>query len=180
MTAVIDNGNGTDSLRSVGASGGGLATFARPADTNAYAALDAVANSTTASAVTILTFASMGARPGGSGFITKAKLQTDQSTCVARFRLHLFNSATPTIPADNAAFTHKFADASLYLGCIDFDACRTEGAGSDGAYSLNTTIRLHFTCGAALTSLFGLLETIDVFTPASGQNFRIALATDEY
>jgi hypothetical protein len=113
-------------------------------------------------------------------------LQTDQAANVARYRLHLFTVDNPNIPADGAALAVKWADAASYVGPVDFAACVTEGSGSDVAYSINTTVRLHFTCPAAGAHnsdgmrLFGLLETLDAFTPNANQNYRIALATDEY
>lgn len=164
--------------KSVGVSAGAVVSFARPGDTTAYAANDAVANST--SAPVILTFTPVARVAAGAGFITKAKLQTDQSACVARFRLHLFNVANPTIANDNAAFALKWADRASYIGSIDFDACKTEGTGSDTAYSINSAVRMHFTCASGDQALYGLLETLDAFTPANAQNFRIALATDLY
>jgi len=151
------------------------ATFSRPANTDAYAAKDAVSDSTTAP--TVLNFADLARENGGSGYITKARLITNQSTNVARFRLHLYHTA-PTAINDNAAFTLLWANRSNRIGYLDFDACQTEGSGSDAANALNTTIRLAFDCAAADRDLYGLLETLDAFTPASGQSFHIELTGD--
>ena len=146
----------------------------RPANVTAYTALDAVSDST--SAPTVLTFANIVTTAGDTGYITKALIVTDQSTNIARFKLHLFNTA-PTAINDNAAQTILYANRATYIGYISWNACGTEGTGSDCAYSLADTLRLAFTSGAT-TSLFGLLETLDGFTPASGQKFYIKLLND--
>jgi len=150
-------------------------TFTRPADTTAYAALDNVANST--SAPTILTFTNIARINAGSGYIVKAKVITDQSTNTARFRLHLFHTA-PTAINDNAAYTTLWANNANKIGWIDFDAAGTEGTGSTAAESLNTSVRLKYICAAASRTIYGVLETRDAFTPASAQNFFVELTSE--
>lgn len=152
-------------------------TRTRPADTTAYTALDTVADST--SAATVITFTNMARANGGSGYITKALLKTDQSTNVASFRLHLYNAAPGTLINDNAAFTDLWVDNAAYIGYIDFDPCSTETASSTAAKSLNNSIRLAFVCGGSTTSLFGVLQTRTAFTPASAQNFLIKLTAEQ-
>jgi hypothetical protein len=151
------------------------ATLTRPADTTAYAAKDAVSDST--SAPTVLTFSKLARVQGGSGYIVKARLMTNQSTNVARFRLHLYHTA-PTAINDNAAHTLLWANRAARIGWIDFAACQTEGTGSDAANALNDTVRLPFSCADTSRHLYGLLEAIDAFTPASAQVFFIELTAD--
>lgn len=153
-----------------------LASFTRPSNTTAYAALDAVNDST--SAPTIISFSNIARVNTGTGYITKAKLQTDQSTNVARFRLHLFNVNNPTLSNDNAAYTAKWADRAGYLGYITFLACATEGTGSDVAITVLDGLRFGFACASGSRTLYGLLETLDAFTPASAQNFHIELMAE--
>ena len=153
------------------------ATFARPADTSAYAALDTVSTST--SAPVVITFSGMARINAGSGYITKARIMTDQKTNSARYRLHLFHTA-PTLTNDNAAFPLLWADRANRVGKIDFSPMTTEDAtNSTCAESLNEAVRLSFTCEAANTALYGILETLDAFTPASGQNFYISLTAEQ-
>jgi hypothetical protein len=157
-------------------SGGMIASsvsFARPANTTAYAALDTVSPAVTAN----LTFSNAARVNGGSGYITKARLMTNQSTNVARFRLHLFHTA-PTAIADNAPYTLLFANTANRIGSIDFPACRTEGTGSDASASLNIIDRLPFVCAVGSRDIIGILETLDAFTPVSGQQFFVELTTD--
>lgn len=153
------------------------ATFSRPADTSAYAALDTVSTST--SAPVVITFSGMARINAGSGYITKARIMTDQKTNSARYRLHLFHTA-PTLTNDNVAFPLLWADRANRVGQIDFSPMTTEDAtNSTCAESLNEAVRLSFTCEAANTALYGILETLDAFTPASAQNFYISLTAEQ-
>lgn len=147
------------------------ATFARPADTTAYAVNDAVSNST--SAPTILTFAGAGRVVGGSGEIIKAELCTDQAACVAAFRLHLFTTSVAA-KNDNAAYDSLYTSRNSRVGYIDFPGVSQEGTGSTSAFSL-VTGSVPFVCDAASTTLYGLLQTKSALTPASAQNFNIRL-----
>jgi hypothetical protein len=163
----------------IGKVGGNMTTAAvtltRPANTTAYTAKDAVSNST--SSPTVLTFSDLARVNAGSGYIVKARLMTNQSTNTARYRLHLFDTA-PTAINDNAAYTLLWANRATRIGYVDFAACQTEGSGSDAANSRNDTVRLPFVCASASRAVYGLLETLDAFTPASGQLFYIALTAD--
>lgn len=150
------------------------ASFTRPANTTAYAAKDVVSNST--SSPVVITFSNVSRISGGSGYITKVRLMTDQSTNVAAFRLHLFNTS-PTAINDNDPFTLLWANRSSRVGYVDFDNMTTEGTGSDSATTLNKDIRLAFSASGS-RDIFGILETNSVFTPASGQNFFIELTVE--
>jgi hypothetical protein len=132
------------------------ATYERPANATAYAAKDTVADETSGAAV--LTFSNVVAYNGGWGDIVGAFLATDQTANVAEFRLHLYNSA-PTALQDNAACTAPlFADLSKYL-----------------AYYHVYQPRFSFKCAAASMDIYGILETLTAFTPASEQDFTIYL-----
>lgn len=155
----------------------------RMANTSAYAALDAISNDT-AGLVSpiILSFTSV-ASPKNSnsplpalGYITKALIATNQSACVARFRLHLF-TGTLTAIVDNAPFTALYTSLSKKIGYIDFSACSTDGSGSTMATSITYT-SIPFRLPASSTTVYAFLETLDVFTPASGQKFFIQLIFD--
>lgn len=153
-----------------------VATVTRPADTNAYAANDAVSDST--SAPTKITFSGVAQSPGGWGYIVGAKLETNQSTNTARFRLHLFHTSISAIN-DNAAYTMLDANKAARIGYIDFPAAGTEGSGSDSAVAqavgASSYLPRGFKCDTGLQAIYGLLETKDAFTPASAQTFRIEL-----
>lgn len=153
----------------------------RPANTTAYAAKDVLSDST--SAPTVLTFANVAYANGGSGLIVKARLQSNRSTDTARIRLHLYHTA-PTAINDNDAFTLLWANRDKRIGYIDFPALATEGSGSDSVEAIVTPgatapglVPLQFTCAAGNRTLYGILETLDAFTPASGQVFFVELAS---
>jgi hypothetical protein len=163
----------------VGELGGNMSqvsgAFTRPADTTAYAAKDTVSNST--SAPVVITFTNVARVNAGSGYVVGARLMTDQSTNVANYRLHLFHTTVTPIN-DNAAYTLLWANRASRVGHIDFAAAATEGSGSTAANSLNATVRLPFKCAGGDRNLFGILETLAAFTPASAQNYFIELYSE--
>lgn len=151
--------------------------FTRPSDTTAYAAKDAVSNST--SAPTILTLTDAARVAGEGGYITKVALRTNQSTNVARFKVHFFHTAGAAAINDNAAHTILWANRALRIGGVELPALSTEGAGSDMATGHDITLRLPFLCAAGSRDIFALLETLDAFTPASAQQFRLEIVVDQ-
>ena len=152
------------------------AAFARPADTTAYAAKDVVNNS--ASAPAVLTFAGAARVNGGAGYVTKGRLVTNQSTNTATFRLWLYNVA-PTAINDNLPFTLLWANRAARIGYIDIGPCATEGTGSNSASAQNADARLAFQCAANVSAIYGVLETLSAFTPASEQAFLVELTLEQ-
>lgn len=151
-------------------------TLTRPGDTTAYAINDSVNSST--SSPTALTFTSAVRTATGTGYITKARLVTSQSTCVAAFRLWLFSASTMTKTNDNTLFNVVYADNAIRLGYLDFPACATEtGASVDCAFAMLDNIRYAVTGSGS--ALYGLLETKTAFTPANAQTFFIELTVDQ-
>lgn len=148
--------------------------FARPANTDQYAARDVVGPP---GASALLTFRNVAREAGGSGYIVKARLLTSRNTDVERMRLHLFHTA-PEAKADNAAYSLLYANRALRLGAIDFPSLSTEAGSSDSSNALTADLRFAFSCAAGTRDLFGFLETIDVFTPASGQGFFVELTAE--
>lgn len=149
------------------------AEFTRPANATAYSAMDSVANDVAAPLP--ISFENSARVAGGSGYVTKAKISTNVSTNNVRYRLNLY-SAAPVAVADNALFTRLWAERANLVGWIDFDGMTTEGAGSNAAVSITSSVRLPYKCAG--TALFGLLETRDAFTPTSGQQFSIELTVE--
>ena len=158
------------------------ATITRPANTTAYDAKDAISDST--SAPTVITFSGMARVNAGAGTIVKARLITNQSTNVSQFRLHLFHTA-PTPINDNSPYTMLWANRDKRIGMIDFPAATTEYSTSDCAAAMRPSSdgsypppNLWYKCASADTKLYGLLETLSAFTPASEQVFFIELGAD--
>lgn len=143
----------------------------RVSDANAYAANDAIDAST--SAPTGLTFA-VGRTATGSGVILGAHIATDQTTCVARFDLDLYDAA-PAYPNDNAEALRPYSGAAAkFLQTITFPAVAKKTANSTQAEAENRDVRVPFKCVGA-SSIYGVLRTLDAFTPASGQKFTVTL-----
>lgn len=153
------------------------AEFTRPADTTGYSAGDIVSNST--SATTLLTLTNALRVAGGSGYIVRASLVTDKKSVTPRFRVHLFNASDPTVAADNANHKELYADASKRLGYFDLPAMTTatDAASSDMSRAIDNTLR-HAVIASGSRNLYALLETLDAFTPASGEKFTLTLFVD--
>lgn len=149
-------------------------SFARTADTNAYAAGDVIginAAGSPGSAIHTLT----GAGPsGGSVIITGWDLTIDATAIPAgmtTFGLDLYD-ASPTAILDNAAFDLVTADQLKHIARLDDIAVVDVGSSLYAfADNLNKCIKL----AAATTSLFAELRTNGAWTPASGTTFRIRL-----
>jgi hypothetical protein len=149
----------------------------RPADATPHAALDVVADTTTG--LRAMTFTNMATIVGGNGIITKVRVMTDQKACVARFRLHLFDTL-PTAIADNSPYLLLYANKTTAESYIDMPAMATEdSSNSTAAVSTNYYTRLPYVCAAADRNLYGILETLDIFTPAISQLIYVQLTAEQ-
>lgn len=147
------------------------ATLTLPIDTNLYLPNDAVAGSTTAPA--ILTFAGAARVNGGSGELIRANLCTDLATCTAMIRLHLFTT-TVTLDNDNDPYRTLFTSVAARIGWIDFPVLTTAGTGSTSAAAL-VTGSMPYVCAAADTAIYGRVQTLNGWTPASAQQLVFTL-----
>lgn len=166
----------------IGAVGGDTvavsATFARPANTTAYAANDEVSNNATQASAAPMTFAGCARVNAGSGYVTKVRLFTDNKTVTnGTFRLWLFN-ATPTMVGDNAAYALLYAERAAHVGYVDLTLQTEDGTASTGAQAIDATVRIPFVCAAASTALYGILLAKGAYTPASGQNLYVELTLE--
>lgn len=127
----------------------------------------------------IVRLASVARVNGGTGYITRLAIATDQTTNTARYRVWFYRSV-PTAVADNAAFTLLESDTNALdcLGYLDVPSLATEGTGSTVAFNQNILDRLPFSCGASSKDIYAQIETIDAFTPASAQDFNIHWAAE--
>lgn len=148
------------------------ANFARPANVTAYTAGDAVNNSTTVAA--LLAFASAALAAGRGGVIQSAILHKSGTTVTsAQFRLHLWNSDVGAPAQDNAAMPYLYANRAAYVGYIDFATMITGTGANTEARVVATNIALPYDCAA--TTLYGMLEALAGYTPASGETFDVEL-----
>jgi len=144
----------------------------RPADTNAYAANDAIAES--ASAGTIWTFA-VGRIATGTGTITVARVATDDSAAVVRYELDLYDD-TITAINDNAEATRLYANEGKYLGTITFPAIVKPTTNSTKAEAVVAGLAMPFRCVGS-SSIYGILRTLDAdASPVSGAKVQVTLA----
>lgn len=159
--------------------------FTRPNDTTAYAAGDAVTNST--SAPTALTVAGVARSLGGSGIIRRAEMiDSVNAGTKGQFELWLFSgAAAPTPDNDNAAFTPTDAELLKFVGKIVFHSNNafvgdttsnaifdgTQSGGADAPRALD----MDFTCDPTLTNLWGLLVVRNAYTPSANENFAFRL-----
>ena len=150
------------------------ASFTRPADTTAYAANDAIADSATAP--TLLQFTGCANANGGQGYIVKTRLLTNQKTCTARFRLSFYHTA-PSPVNDNAPKPMLYANKDKLIGRIDLDPCSTEDTSSDAAFTLSASL-LPYILASDSRSIYCILTTLDAFTPASAQQFYVEITCE--
>lgn len=150
----------------------------RPADTTAYGAGDVVSNST--SATTLLTLANALRVAGGSGYVVRASVTTDKKSITPRLRVHLFNASNPTVAADNVNHKELYADASKRLGFFDLPtmSTATDTSSSDMSRAMDNTLRHAIVAAAGSRDIYALLETLDAFTPASGEKFTLTILVD--
>lgn len=154
------------------------ASFARPANTTAYASGDLVANNETAGSVTALSLTFGGAGGISSSAIGRAKLaKTGTSTTNASFRVHLFSAAPTLTNGDNGAFSPD--GVADYLGSFDvtIDQAFTDGACGYGTPRSGAAELLGNLPGGNVRAL---IEARAAYTPASGETFTLTLEGYDY
>lgn len=142
----------------------------RPNNTTPYAISDVVGDGS----VGVIT--NIARSSGGTGYLVKFKLATDQSTCVASFKIHIYN-VSPTAIDDNAPFTQLYSNQSSYIGYVTMANFSTEGAGSTAAVTLNISDRLAYATSGS-DDLFYIMETNSIFTPAANQKFLLTATAE--
>lgn len=163
----------TDAVHSVGGfAANPSASFARPADTTAYAAGDLIANSTSAGSVAPLqvTVARVAA---GSFMLRRLKLaKSGTSVTNAAFRVHFWTTAPTVANGDNGALSAS--GVASYVGAFDvtMDRSFSDGACSFGVPVVGSDITVKLASG---TSIYALVEARGAYTPASGETFTVTL-----
>lgn len=154
--------------------------FARVSDGNIYAVGDVISATVSNTGTTPLRSIVVGAANGATGYLTKFRLMTDQPACVAAIRVHFYTVAAPAtvVPGDNVAMGLAYANRAQRIGAIDLPALATELGTVTAARTQDITSRLAFQCDPADNKIYYRLETQTVFTPASGQNFYLAISAE--
>ena len=142
----------------------------RPADVTAYAANDALSDSTTAPTSGGFTFTSAARKSGGSGIITDAIITTSaDAATLLQGEIWIFDTAVTNIN-DNTAFAVSDTEIKTYVGKIPFTL---EDAGNNGAATVQN-LSLGFTCvGSA--NLRYLVKVKNAYTPASAEVLTVRL-----
>jgi hypothetical protein len=154
-----------------------VASFARPADTNAYASGDLVANNVTAGSVAplVLSAARVADR---TGVIRRGRLtKSSTGTANAIFRVHLYKDVPVPAAGDNGAF--QTGGALTYIGSMDFDMTSANArAFSDGVKCIgvpNVGSEIIFDPKTGTTNIYALIEVRSAYVPVSGETFTLAL-----
>jgi hypothetical protein len=147
------------------------ASFARPANTTAYASGQLVANSTAAGSVVSLSFTA--ARVNGGGLLIRRAVIAKSSTSLtnAQFRLHIYTSSPTLANGDGAAWS---TTRSGHVCDIDVTMVNAFTDGADGAGVPNVGADCNVQANAG-TAIFGLLEARAAYTPANGETFTVLL-----
>lgn len=151
-------------------------SFTRPSDTTAYAAGDAISNST--SSPSAFQISGLARANGGRVFITNIKVTTsaNQST-PASLLLFLFK-INPTRNNDNAAYAPIDNDLETNLIkviplSLSNPGNRTSGAGGNRVY--DAEIAHGFVCTANDDSVYPQLVVDNAYTPVSAEKFLIEI-----
>lgn len=153
-------------------------TFTRPADTTAYSAGDLIANSTTNTSVTPLSWTAARVA-AGSFLINRVRLRMSGTTIPSSgvsFRVYLFNSAPTVANGDNGALS--ITGSANCIGWADITLAARADSGTqtpfaDGCFGFGDTTSL-VTLASGQT-IWGLIEARAGYTPASGSTWAVSL-----
>ena len=168
-------------VKSIGRARFVQANFTRPNDTNAYAAGDVIADST--SAATIITLEGAVKGDGESSIILTAKLisSANQATKLDA-RLWLFDTAPSSYGNDNAAFTPTDAEMRTVLAVIAFPSTAwiggdaTSGAGGNAmCEAQGLWLPIATAARATGNSIYAVLEARNAYTPVAQERFDLRL-----
>lgn len=143
----------------------------RPGDTNAYAANDAYANSTSAPTTGGFTFTSACRTSGGAGIITDAVVSASGGTNY-QGEVWVFDQAVTAIN-DNAAFTVSDSDVLNLVGIIPFQTSDTTAANSVSYVTIGN-LGLGYTC-IGTANLRYLVKIMAPVTPANAEVLTVRI-----
>jgi hypothetical protein len=147
-------------------------TVTRPADTTAYAANDALSNSTSAPTTGGFTLTGLARASGGSGLITDIMIvSSNDPATLLQGELWLFDAAATNIN-DNAAFALSDGDALLLVGVVPFTLASSQaGSGTNSVYHA-TNLNIGFTCVGTADLRF-LVKVKNAYTPANAETLTV-------
>lgn len=143
-------------------------SISRPADTIAYAANDALSDSTSAPTSGGFTLSSICRKSGGSVLITDLIVTTDNDPATTlQGEVWIFNQAVTNIN-DNAAFTVTDTEIKTCVAKVPF---ALEDAGSNGFFHAQNLNILATASGSA--NLRFLIRVKNAYTPASTESVTV-------
>ena len=149
-----------------GFAGTATTTITRPADATAYAANDALSDSTSAPTTGGFTLSSMCRASGGSGILTDMAIVYSGNTAVTA-SVYLYDSA-PTAQNDNAAWSVSDSDQLKLVGIVPFTLTADGANGVANVQNLN----MGYTCSGSANLRF-MVKVGAAFTPASADTLTV-------
>lgn len=146
----------------------------RPANTDVYAANDAVG-----STAAVWKFNKIGPA-GGKIIVTSVSLRinlTAVTSGMTSFKLYLYRATPPSALADNAAWTLHADDLSVYAGSISLGSPALPAASSAAILVESDAINKQFFLAPGCSDLYGYLVTAGTYTPASATVHVIEMHT---
>lgn len=143
--------------------GVGATSFTRPNDTTAYAANDAMSDSTSAPTSGGFTLTGACRKSGGIGMIQSVRfLMSTAAATSLQAEIWLFNQSVTNIN-DNAAFSVSDGNMANFVGKIPFT---TSDSASNNASATVTNLNLSYTC-TGTANLRYLVKVLNAYTPAA-------------
>ena len=148
----------------------------RPADATAYAAGDVISEST--SAGTGFTISNVVPISGGAGRIKRIVVRCSLININPALRIHIFDTVPAnTVYNDNAPATTVYAASISEIATIDLPPM-ISGAANSGSVSQVQDKDISFLSSG--TDLTVILETLNTFTPSSGNTWYIEITSEVY
>lgn len=142
----------------------------RPADTTAYAANDALSDSTSSPTSGGFTFTGAARASGGSGIVTDAIVASSNDPATTlQGEIFIFDTSVTNIN-DNAAFAVSDAEIKTLVGIIPFNIA--DAGNNDAAWVSN--LNMGFTCVGSANLRF-LVRVKNAYTPASAEVLTVRL-----
>ncbi|MDQ0305346.1 hypothetical protein [Ancylobacter polymorphus] len=144
-------------------------SITRPADTTAYTAGDAIANSTSAPSAGGFVFSGIARASGKSGIMADLVVTSSNPAGGLSGEVYIFDSSVTAVN-DNAAFAISDAEAKTLVAKIPF----TLSANTNNSSAQVTNLAIGFeTVGSA--NLYFLVRATSAYTPISGEELTFRL-----
>lgn len=147
-------------------------SFTRPSDTNIYAAGDAITNSTSAPSVFEVDLSSLGAVVGQSILIQSVSVVSSVKQATLPLVNVFLSPVTFVATNDNSALS--IDDVTMKVG--QWINCEFQNYSAVNSVVRSGIVNEVFTLDAADTKLYGTLQVMNAYTPASAEEFTIVVS----